>query len=297
MLLSIILALGICMVLACGVLLLSPVRLSCSGESAGPENRFSLFLSWMHPSVLRCEIDPEKQLFTVIALGRYRLYSSEAGDEPYAAQSAPRTGGEARQPKGREEKPAIEKSTPPDQGRETLHHDSKEQKSQEREASRAKQEKTHVDKDEKQSEDKKEKGLFGFLRKPAVLRVMVFLRNTRWRNKILRWLKGSVLRFFHIVSVTRFRFSLRLGLSDPGQLGIAYGYFIAAKHALTDGKNSHREIIFEPVFDREIAEAQGAIEISSSLARLCLPFVLALVTFPFVHTLLLYLKARRIRDI
>jgi hypothetical protein len=293
MLLSILIAIGAGAVLAFALLLCAPLRLSFAGSYTGQARGSELLLSWLHPSVLRCVFDGKKRSFSIIALGRFRVFSPEEDREQKTAP-APGTGGADRLP---DDEPVMGKSTPPG-GREKTHDHVSKGPPPKQEKSHQKQRRELVDKDKKEKDDAGP-GLFGFWKRPAVRRVMVFLRDAWWRNKIIRWLRASVIRFFHIVSVTQFRLHVRLGLGDPAALGRAFGYYIAVKNALTDtgarARNSCKEILFEPVFDREIAEADARIEISSSVARLCLPVVLAAVTFPYFHTLILYLRARRLK--
>jgi hypothetical protein len=297
MLLSILIAIGACAILAFSILLFSPLRLSFAGSFTEQERGFELFFSWLHPSVLRCVLDGNKRSYSIIVLGRFRLFSSEEDQIPETA-SVMGTGGTERVP---HDGPVMEKPAPPGKGEETHDHVSKGPTEQEK--PRRKQKRESVDKDKKEKDDgdsgREAGGLFGFLRRPRVRKVMVFLRDAWWRDKIIRWLKASIVRFFHIVSVTRFRLHVKLGLSDPCQVGRAYGYYIAVKNALMDtgtrARNSRKEISFEPVFNQEIADADGSIEISSSVARICLPVVLAVVTFPYFHTLILYFRTRRIK--
>jgi Protein of unknown function (DUF2953) len=297
MLLSAILALCIFAALAFGVFIFAPVKISCSGSYTESEHDAAFYLSWFHPSVLRCDVNGQKRTFSIIALGRYRLFSSTQDETP---KKAPDKGNGGADQVPRQE-PVVEKSAPFDEREKSYGHSSAgpiPRQEKPREEPRAET----VDKEkakEKKLDDesgRRRKGVFGFLKEPAVLRVKIFLLNARWRRRILGWLRASAVRFFHIVSVSCFKIHVKLGLGDPSQTGKAFGYYIAAKYAFAGtGRNSRKEILFEPVFDREITEADGRIEISSSIARLCLPVVLAVLTFPYVHTLILLLRARKIR--
>ena len=141
----------------------------------------------------------------------------------------------------------------------------------------------------------KKKGLFGFFKTPLFKRVYVFLGNASWRKKVLSWMLRSILQFFKIVSFTKFKLFVKAGLDDPAKTGKAFGYFLAAKHALSDGSPKRFDIAYEPDFNNEIFEAQGEIEMATSVGRLCMPVIMAVLTFPYVHTLVLYLRMRKIR--
>ena len=122
---------------------------------------------------------------------------------------------------------------------------------------------------------------------------MVFWKDSSWRAKIVRWLRRSLPRFFHLLSIRDLSLQVRLGLSDPGETGALYGYFLGASGALADQRNKNRRLVFDPVFERECLEAEGGLRISTSLFRLCIPLIFALLTFPYLHTFLLFRRARR----
>jgi hypothetical protein len=296
MLLSVLCAFLIAATICFCVLIFAPVKLSCSGSYTESEHHAAFYLSWFHPSVFRCDINGQDRTYSIVAFDRFRLFSSKR-DEAAKKPSDKEECGADQTP---HEKPVVEKSTPVDGQDKTYGHSSagpaltQEEPRVEPRAGTVDKEKSKEKKFDDES-GSRGKGLFGFLKEPAVLRVKLFLFNEKWRHKILRWLRASVVRFFHIVSVPCFTLHVKLGLGDPSQTGKAFGYYIAAKNALAvAGRNSRKEILFEPVFDREIVEADGRIEISSSIARLCLPVVLAVLTFPYVHTLILVLRARKI---
>jgi hypothetical protein len=299
MLLSVLCAFFIAATIGFCVLVLAPVKLSCSGSYAESGHHAAFYLSWFHPSVFRCDINGQDRTYSIVAFGRFRLFSS-VSDAASEKVSGDGEGGVGQHPR---ETPVVEKSAPLDDREKPHGHSGAAGSTPRQEKPREEPRAETVDKEKAEAKEKKvddesdsrRKGMFGFLKEPAVLRVKIFLLNTRWRRRILGWLRASVLRFFHIVSVSFFRLHVRLGLDDPSQTGKAFGYYIAARHALAGAGNSRKEILFEPVFDREIAEADGRIEISSSIARLCLPVVLAVLTFPHVHTLILLLRARKIR--
>jgi hypothetical protein len=299
MLLSIVLVLCFIAAVAFGVLLFAPIKLSCSGSYTGSARQAAFYLFWLHPGVLRCDFNGKKRSISIMVLGRYRLFSSEEDQAPEAAP-APGTGGADQ---FAHEKPVIERPAPPDGNEKSYDHRSSGPAPKQKKSKKPPEGSVDKQKKEKANDDsgRETKGLFGFLQDPVVRRVKVFLVDAKWRYKIFRWLRTSVVRFFHIVSVPCFRLHVKLGLSDPSDAGRAFGYYIALKSVIMDtgvnaGRLRHqRELVFEPVFNRELIEADGRVEISSSIARLCLPVVLAVVTFPFLHTFILYWRARKIK--
>jgi len=295
MFLTIVVVLGALASCAFGILLLAPVHILLSGTCDETESRPVFYLSWFHPLVLRCDLGGKSQLFSTIALNRFHLFASGKDMPPQSDSSSDGATPDYSQ----EETPNIQKSAGPQtEERASFGHRTPDTK-QRPEETGDKPKTERIDKSPEPAPqgqgEKPKKRIFGFLDSPPLKRVLVFLRSASWRRKILRWLQSSIARFFHIVSVSQFRLSIRFGLSDPGQTGQAYGYFIAAKYALLGSANSKKEILVEPVFDQELMEVTYKIRILTSFARLCLPVILAVMTFPYIHTLALYLQVRRIK--
>jgi hypothetical protein len=296
-------ALVICIALVFAIILLSPLTLSLSGSFRESARHFTSYLSWFHPVVCRCVIDGKKRSFSIIVFGRFRLFSSHEDEEPGPVPVSGKRGGDNLRP---EEKAAVEKSDKIDEKEKTFGHASNKGGF---DAGKYEDTKTAGlgNADAKENKEhgtafaKEKKKMFGFMDSQPVQRTMVVIRAAALRRKLFHWFVASVARFFHIVSVSRFRLHVRLGLNDPSTTGQAFGFYIAAKNALAAAGNSRKarkarkEIMFEPVFDSEIAEADGTIEISTSLARLCLPVVLTIATFPFLHTLMVYWKVKRVK--
>lgn len=125
-------------------------------------------------------------------------------------------------------------------------------------------------------------------------RYLFFLRNSAWRNKILRWTARVVRTLFGIVKFERFRLSIRAGVEDPMVMGIIAGVYQAAAYGLTI-KEPYL-ISFEPVFMTDCIECCGGLRISTSLWRLCFPVVVAIATFPALHTLWLVWRSRQMQQ-
>jgi hypothetical protein len=114
-------------------------------------------------------------------------------------------------------------------------------------------------------------------------RYLFFLRNTAWRNKIVRWTVRSVRTLFRIVKFDRFRLAIRAGVEDPMVTGTIAGLHQAAVYGLTMKKPY--AISFEPVFMTDCFSCSGGLRLGTSLGRLLLPVVVAIATFPTLHTL------------
>jgi hypothetical protein len=289
MFLSVFLALAICIIVLFIVLFFAPITLSCSGSYLETSRHISFLFSWFHPCVFRCAIDEENHSFSIVACNRFKLFSSEEDEAPRAEPVL----GKGSEDHGQQEKPVVEKSSPPDEKKQEYDRVPPVKKPTP-EKTAGNQGGEHVD--NKEQAGRKKKKLFGFMDpSQEVKRVLVFLRESSWRAKIFRWLCSSFVRFLHIISLSRYRVRIKAGLDDPGKTGEAFGYYIALKHVLFDTGNSRKEIVFEPDFTRDVLEAEGELEIATSMARLCLPVVLAIITFPFIHSFILYRRAKRIK--
>jgi hypothetical protein len=286
---SVILAIAICIIVLFIVLFFAPITLSCSGSYSETSHRISLLFSWFHPGVLRCAMDETNHSFSIVACNRFKLFSSEEDETPRVEPVFGKGSGK----RGQQEKPVMEKSSSPQEKKQEYDHVPPAIKP-EPEKTAGKQGGEHVD--NKEQARKKKKKLFGFIApSPQVKRVLVFLRDSSWRAKIFRWLCSSFVRFLHIVSLSRYRLRIKAGLDDPGKTGEAFGYYIAFKHVLFTTGNPRKEIVFEPDFTHEVLETEGELEIATSVARLCLPVILAIITFPFIHSFILYRRAKRIK--
>ncbi len=114
-------------------------------------------------------------------------------------------------------------------------------------------------------------------------RYLFFIRNSRWRSKVLRWLVRVIRTLFHLVRFDHFQLAIRAGVHDPVLIGTFSGLY----QALLNGLPLKRPyaFVYEPVFMRNCFECSGSIRVSTSLARVLTPVGVAVVTFPLVHTL------------
>ncbi len=124
-------------------------------------------------------------------------------------------------------------------------------------------------------------------------RVLFFLRDGRWRRKVTKWLVRVLRSFFYIVAFDRFQMRIKAGVEDPSVMGLIYGFFQAVQHGLT-GQFQNIRIDFEPVFMDNLFQFEGATGIRSSIGKLLFPVIVALFTFPYLTTLWLWWKSRKI---
>jgi hypothetical protein len=112
-------------------------------------------------------------------------------------------------------------------------------------------------------------------------RVLFVLRQTDFRRAALRWAMRGIARFFGILKLDECSFRITGNLENPAVTGKVYGYIEALRHALVSRARRRLEIIFTPVFDRDILEVEGDVRLRTSAARLLSPMAAAACTFPY----------------
>ncbi len=153
---------------------------------------------------------------------------------------------------------------------------------------------------EKQSETnqsdeprKRKPGLFERLRKSPVV---FFLRQHRYQMRVMQWLKRVIVTVFRIVRFDKFTVVIRGGIGDPVVTGILYGTLTSIKQALQTGIGRPHSLEYEPDFDTVPSlTGSAAIKLHTSLFRVFLPLIVALLTFPYLSTILLWLRVRKLK--
>ncbi|HUI92290.1 MAG TPA: DUF2953 domain-containing protein [Chitinivibrionales bacterium] len=256
-------------VVVSSIILFPPITIACSGsvkESSAAVAEVSGW--WLHPKLLRCVFDFRKKAIIVLLLGRFRIFSSDSRKPPEEKEPP------EPHPKMEEKKPSV---------------------SHEEKPRSIVQEHPHGEKIEEE-EGAAEKGKRPFSDKLIPLKkAWVFLGDSSFRYKVLRWLLKLFLSLVGAVSFRIVSARVKAGLFDPALTGKAYGYFTGLRYALITEKSSCKEILFEPVFNDEPFSAEGGVALSSSMARLCLPIVFAVLTFPYLHAFILYRRSKKIK--
>ena len=128
-------------------------------------------------------------------------------------------------------------------------------------------------------------------------RYLFFVRNAGWRSKVLNWLLRVLGTFFRLIRFDRFQLAIRAGTSDPALTGTLSGIYQAMSYGLP--LKYPQVLTFEPVFMRNHFECDGGIRVRTSLGRVLMPAGVAVITFPWVHTIRLvwcvYRRERRYR--
>ncbi len=271
MLLSIITAAILLFLALASVLLFAPIAVVGSGTFAAGEAGGHVRLSWLHPGVVRCILDIRKGTPEVFAFG-LRVYAKEKlydkGEGPAAEEekknaaadsvesSAAARSGEPGPQVSKEEKTAPEKSGVEPRGKKTAPW---------------------------------------IVRAKRVQQVWVFAGDACFREKVLRWVLRMLRLLLHTCSIARVRVAAKAGFDDPAKTGLLYGWYMGVTRMLSAPGPQRVDIRCEPVFTEATLTANAEATLATSVARLLVPFVAALATFPYLHAYVLYRRARRYR--
>jgi hypothetical protein len=124
--------------------------------------------------------------------------------------------------------------------------------------------------------------------------VYFFLSSEKLRQKLIRWGLQSFKRFFRIVQISRCEITVEAGFDDPSRAGKIFGYVEAFKGAL--GLNrKNMQIRYVPSFVHTSVNSYGTVQIKTSLGMITLPIFLAIVSFPYITSLVTVWKYHRFR--
>jgi hypothetical protein len=121
-----------------------------------------------------------------------------------------------------------------------------------------------------------------------------FLIATDYRvtAKALRWGQRTLRACFSVLRFHCFRLHAKAGTHDPAETGKLYGWYAALDRSCFS-RNTNIDVRFEPDFSGEAFECSGDIAVRSSFARVGMPLVVALMTFPYLTA---YFVWRRLRN-
>ena len=114
--------------------------------------------------------------------------------------------------------------------------------------------------------------------------------------KAMKWLGRVIGKFLRVVKIGQLSMYLKAGFEDPAFTGSLHGFYTGIIHGIDIGQYKHIKLDFEPLFnDEDIIEFEGSLSVRTSLARLLWPVLVALLTFPYVSALILWLRIRKMK--
>jgi hypothetical protein len=270
------------------LIFLVPFAISLRFHHANGTDRMDGSISWMHPWIALGKYDFESRTFSMTFVRRFSFFWGVSDDK------TPKT----PVPQDAQERAAFadEKNKS-----EEINSTRREPIAPEK---KIKSKKTKIagpsDQPAREHSEKKEevpiqkKGWKAALNKFKSNKVLFLIRQNKWRNKIISWAFRSLCRFIRLFKIRRIKVHVRAGLSDPASTGKAFGYWMGASNALELESNKRISMKFDPVFNEECLEVSGLVALQTSLARLALPVILAIVSFPYLSTLLVWRASKRL---
>jgi len=109
-----------------------------------------------------------------------------------------------------------------------------------------------------------------------------YLKDRVFRRKFFKWLKLVLNRALTAVRLEKLKLRATVGFADPAKVGKMYGYFMAAKSALT---LRNRAVIMEmePVFTEKRLEADIELAGRTSAAVIISHTLAVALTFPYLR--------------
>jgi len=315
------------LVIISGLLLFSPVRLTAKFAFNESRKGASLYATWLHPRIVSITYDSKKKSVRIALLGRRlggssKKKSSKDSDEPPKTPMKSETGGETAyistpsQSSVEEyhEESSIHRFTPPsyketpgEENHEPDVFDSNEvvqdvpppppsspppsppeppNASPEGDTPKA------PDGGSENNKKKKKKKKPNIIQKIKQSEVFFLLQQKKWRKKVVKWLWRVIKSIFRIIYCHIFRLDVRAGIEDPAQVGRVYGWLNAIENTITPNSNKVA-LSFSPVFLENHLEFDGRLGITTSGARLIGPVLVAVFTFPYLSSGILWWRLRK----
>jgi len=124
-------------------------------------------------------------------------------------------------------------------------------------------------------------------------RLVFFVSHAALRRRVLGCLTRTVKSVLSVIRFERLAGTVRFSHEDPAVLGVAAGACAGVRNALSVDQNAALDLRLEPVFDRPCLDGDVEFALSTSIWAMVRPAVVLVVTFPYVTTAWVYLRASR----
>jgi hypothetical protein len=127
--------------------------------------------------------------------------------------------------------------------------------------------------------------------------ILSLLKNNRRAIvKVLLWCRRTLRFCFLTVRVHRFRLHARVGAGNPAETGKMYGWYTVLNSSIFS-LYKNIEVRFTPEFSGEQFECDGSIALRSSFARIAMPLIVALATFPYLTSYFVWRRVRKMKSL
>ncbi|MGA2508314.1 MAG: DUF2953 domain-containing protein [Chitinispirillaceae bacterium] len=123
--------------------------------------------------------------------------------------------------------------------------------------------------------------------------IIVILNRQKVTGKILRCCGWTLQACFKLIRFDHCFLHAKAGAEDPAETGKIYGYYIALNHVFFGGRKKN-DVRVEPYFTGAMFEFQGNIRLRTSIARISIPVMVALMTFPYFTVLIVWWRLKKL---
>ena len=269
----------------------SPFSLLTEFSVSESKRSGTVHFRWLHPRIARYTFDIESRTAALHVLGWTRRISDAAAREESPSVPAAET---ARSPAAPQEAPAPEGERAPEPHRaEPVRGEveqpvygcaAKESPSAERRVPKARRTKEKAQKERPQRS--------GIRSWQALKRTLSILNNRPWYSKLFHWGMRTLRVCVRLIRFDHLRLHATAGLHDPAEMGKIYGWYTALNHCLL-ARQKHIDLRLEPRFSEAVLEVKGSIGFTTSLFRLLAPMLVALLTFPYLSTWVIWRRLKK----
>ncbi|MBN1127931.1 MAG: hypothetical protein JXA71_03030 [Chitinispirillaceae bacterium] len=290
------------------IVLVSPFALRTDFSIEPQASSGTVFLSWMHPVIVRMKFDIGLHHLELRVFGkRVDLSSRVSRDKrPREKEEPPSSHGPVSPPEAPEPSPSAPPPeaavSAPSEGEATGYGNQRERVSGPEPMPPLEQPSPVQDggdsvRDEKKdSQEKKQRGaLFKKIRTlwEKSTATYTVLRRYRALSRAYRWSMRITALSFRLMRFDHFRLYARAGMDDPALLGRVYGWYAALSNCIV-GSRKNCSVSFEPVFFGNDLTIAGSVGLRTSLGRVIMPAAVGLLTFPYLRAYLVWRRLKKI---
>jgi hypothetical protein len=126
----------------------------------------------------------------------------------------------------------------------------------------------------------------------SLRRMLSILNNRAWYSRVFHWGVRALRLLFRMIRFDHFRLNATAGMDDPAETGKIYGWYTALYGSLL-AQRKNIDVRLEPRFSEAVLEVNGSIGFTTSIYRVVAPVIVALVTFPYLRTWLVWRRFKK----
>ncbi len=273
-------------------------------DSRNRERHFALLsVNFINPHILKFSYSFITKKYRIILFNKFNLGSSkqQIDDENKSDDNSNNKETDINvQNRGKD---SYDKSSQVDLQSESLNeHQPIEKDASYKKATQEKKDQIHKRSEEKDSTIKKTKGEKRFFKRVQAkienLKIIIkfSIGQKKFAEKIIRWLGKTISKLLKLAKFNRLSLYIKAGFSDPALTGALHGFFTGIFHGFEIEQNRYLNLEFEPVFDnKDVFEFESGIIIKTSVARILIPLLTALFSFPYISAYLFWRQFKKLK--